>query len=53
MACFTACVWTICCSDMLDYVSICVYICVFRYIDMDGCKSYAFDIIIHDDGYKI
>ena len=50
---FTACVWTVFCVDMLDYVLIYVDICVFRYIDMDGCKSYAFDIIIHDVEYKI
>ena len=28
-------------------------ICVFRYIDMDGCKLYVVDIIIHDIEYKI
>ena len=50
---FTACVWTFCCIDMLDCVLIYVDICVFRYIDMDGCKSYVFDIIIHDAKYKI
>ena len=32
---FIACVWTVCCADMLDYVLIYVDICVFRYIDMD------------------
>ena len=50
---FTPCVWTICCADMLNCVLIYVYICVFRYIDMDGCKLYAVDIIIHDAEYKI
>ena len=34
---------------MLIYVDI----CVFRNIDMDGCKLYAIDIIIHDTEYKI
>ena len=28
-------------------------ICVFRYIDMDGYKLYAVDIIVHDIEYKI
>ena len=50
---FTSCVWTVCCIDMLDYVLIYVDICVFRYIDMDGFKLYAVDIIIHDTEYKI
>ena len=50
---FTACVWTVCCADMLDCVLIYVDICVFRYIDMDGCKLYVLDIIIHDTEYKI
>ena len=53
MAYFTAYVWTVCCADMLGCVLIYVDICVFRYIDMDGCKSYAFDIIIYDAEYKI
>ena len=47
------CVWTVCCADMLDRMLIYVDICVFRYIDMDGCKLYAVDIIIHDTEYKI
>ena len=38
---------------MLDCVLIYVDICVFRYIDIDGCKFYAFDIIIYDTEYKI
>ena len=38
---------------MLDCVLIYVDICVFRCIDIDGCKLYAFDIIIHDTEYKI
>ena len=38
---FTACVWTVCCADMLDCVLIYVDICVSRYIDMDGCKLYV------------
>ena len=50
---FISCVWTIFCADMLDCVLIYVDICVFRYIDMDGCKLYAVDIIIHDTEYKI
>ena len=50
---FIACVLTFCCDDMLDYVLIYVDICMFRYIDMDGCKLYAVDIIIHDTDYKI
>ena len=50
---FTACVWIVCCADMLDYVLISVDIYMFRYIDMDGCKSYAVDIFIHDAEYKI
>ena len=50
---FTAYVWTVCCVDMLDRVLIYVDICVFRYIDMDECKLYAIDIIIHDIKYKI
>ena len=50
---FIAYVWIVCCSDMLDCVLIYVDVCMFRYIDMDGCKSYAVDIIIHDDEYKI
>ena len=50
---FTVDVWTIFCADMLDCVMIYVDICVFRYIDMDGCKLYSFDIIIHDTEYKI
>ena len=50
---FTAYVWTVCCADILDCVLIYVDICVFRYIDMDGCKLYAFGIIIHDTEYKI
>ena len=45
---FTTYVWTICCADMLNRVLIYVDICVFRYIDMNGCKLYAVDIIIHD-----
>ena len=52
-ACFTACVWNFCCANMLDSVLIYVDICVFRYIDMDGCKLYAVDIVIHDIEYKI
>ena len=48
-----ACVWTICSADILDYVLIYVDIFVFKYIDMDGCKLYAVDIIIHDTKYKI
>ena len=50
---FTACVWTVCYADMLDYVLVYVDICVFRYIDMDACKLYAVDIIIQDTQYKI
>ena len=50
---FIACVWTVCCADMLDRVLIYVDICIFRYIDIDGCKLYAVDIIIHDTEYKI
>ena len=50
---FTTCVWIVCCVDMLDCVLIYVDICVFRYIDMDGCKLYVVDIIIHDTEYKI
>ena len=38
---------------MLDYVLIYVDICVFRYIDMDGCKLYAVDIILPNTKYKI
>ena len=38
---------------MLGCVLIYVDICVFRCIDMDRCKLYAFDIIIHDTEYKI
>ena len=38
---------------MLDYVLIYVDICVFRYIDIDGYKLYAVDIIVHDIEYKI
>ena len=54
MACFfIACVWIVGCADMLDYVLIYVDICVFRYIDMDGCKFYVVGIIIHDTEYKI
>ena len=54
VACFfTAYVWTIGCADMLDFVLIYVDICVFRYINMDGCKFYAVDINIHDTEYKI
>ena len=52
-AVFIACVWTFCCADMLDYELIYVDIYMFRYIDMDGCKLYAVDIIIHDTEYKI
>ena len=37
---FTVCVWTVYCANMLDYVLTYVDICVFRYIDMDGCKLY-------------
>ena len=50
---FTTCVWTVGCADMLDCVLIYVCICVFRFIDIDGCKLYAVDIIIHDTKYKI
>ena len=50
---FTACVWTIGCANMLDCFLIYVDICVFRYIDMDGCKLYVVYIIIHDTEYKI
>ena len=50
---FTACVWTVCCADMLDYVLIYVDMCVFRYINMDECKLYVVDIIINDTKYKI
>ena len=50
---FTAYVWTIFCADMLNYMLIYIDICVFRYIDMDGCKLYVVDIIIHDTKYKI
>ena len=50
---FIACVWTVCYADMLDRVPIYVDICVFIYIDIDGCKLYAVDIIIHDTKYKI
>ena len=53
VAYFYSYVWTICCAYMLDCVLIYVDICVFRYIDMDGCKSYVVDIIIHDTEYKI
>ena len=53
VAYFTTYVWTVCCADMLSCVLIYVDICMFRYIDMDGCKSYAFKIIIHDAEYKI
>ena len=38
---------------MLDYVLIYVVIYVFRHIEMDGCKLYAVDLIIHDTEYKI
>ena len=50
---FTAYVLTVCCAYMLDCVLIYVNICVFRYIDIDGCKLYVVDIIIHDTKYKI
>ena len=50
---FTTCVLTVYCDDMLDCVLIYVDICVFRYIDMGGCKLYAVDIVIHDTEYKI
>ena len=50
---FIACVWTGGCANMLECVLIYVDICMFRYIDMDGCKLYAVDIIIHDNEYKI
>ena len=50
---FIAFVWTVYRADVLDYVLIYVDICLFRYIDMDGCKLYAVDIIIHDTEYKI
>ena len=50
---FTAYVWTVGCAYMLDCVLIYVDICMFRYIDMDECKLYAVDIIIHDTKYKI
>ena len=50
---FTARVWIICCVDVLDCVLIYVHICVSRYIDIDGCKSYVVDVIIHDTEYKI
>ena len=50
---FIACVWIVCYADMLDCVLIYVDICAFRYIDMDGCKLYEVDIIIHDTKYKI
>ena len=50
---FKACVCTVCCVDMLNCVLIYVDICMFRYIDMDGCKLYAVDIIILDTEYKI
>ena len=50
---FTARVWTVCYVDMLDYVLIYVDICVFRYIDLDGGKLYAVDIVIHDIEHKI
>ena len=49
----TAYEWTIRCVDMLDCVLIYVDKCVFRYIDMDGCKLYVVDIIIHDIENKI
>ena len=49
---FTACIWTISCADMLDYVLIYVDICMFIYIDMDGCKLYTVEIIIHDIDIK-
>ena len=42
-----------CYADMLDYVLIYVDICVFRYIDIDGCKLYEVDIIMNDTEYKI
>ena len=50
---FIACVWNGCCVDMLDCVLIYVDIWVFRYIDIDGCKLYACNIIIHDTEHKI
>ena len=50
---FSDCVWIVCCADMLDFVLIYVDIRVFRYIDMDRCKLYAVNIIIHDTEYKI
>ena len=50
---FTACVWIVCCTNMLDCVLLYVDICMFRYIDMDGCKLYTIDIIIHGTEYKI
>ena len=50
---FKACVWIVCCANMLDRVLVYVDICMFRYIDMDGCKLYAVVIIIHDTEYKI
>ena len=54
VACFfSACVWNVYYADMLDCVLLYVDIRVFRYIDMNGCKLYAVDIIIHDTEYKI
>ena len=50
---FISRVWTVGCADILDYVLIYVDICVFRYIDMDGCKLYVVDITIHNTEYKI
>ena len=50
---FVALLWHVCCVDMLDCVLIYVDICLLRYIDMDGCKLYTIDIIIHDTEYKI
>ena len=34
----TTCVWTVCYADMLDCMLIYVDICLFRYIDIDGCN---------------
>ena len=53
VACFYRLCMNCCCADMLDCVLIYVDIYVFRYIDMNGCKLYAVDIIIHDTEYKI
>ena len=50
---FIVCVWTVGCVDMMDCVLIYIDICVFRYIDMDGCKLYVVDKRLRDCVLKI